>query len=114
MTIRPSSDDAGSGVAGPVAPPIFRRLGCRVWEIACIPDGAFPIHHPDPTVPDNLEQLIWKVKEEKADVGIAYDGDGDRLGVGYSHICFFLFYFPDKLFEVIRNRRIRMVNWEGP
>jgi len=73
--------DAGSGVAGPVAPPIFRRLGCEIWEIACIPDGAFPIHHPDPTVPENLEMLIQKVKEEKADLGVAYDGDGDRIGV---------------------------------
>lgn len=73
--------DAGSGVAGPVAPAIFRRLGCVVREIACVPDGAFPIHHPDPTVPENLEDLIRGVKEEKADVGIAYDGDGDRIGV---------------------------------
>ena len=73
--------DAGSGVAGPVAPPIFRRLGCEIWEIACIPDGAFPVHHPDPTVPENLEMLIQKVKEEKADLGVAYDGDGDRIGV---------------------------------
>jgi len=73
--------DAGSGVAGPVAPPIFRRLGCAVRELACVPDGAFPIHHPDPTVPENLKDLIRGVKEEKADVGIAYDGDGDRIGV---------------------------------
>jgi phosphomannomutase/phosphoglucomutase len=73
--------DAGSGVAGPVAPPIFRRLGCEVWELACVPDGAFPIHHPDPTVPENLEDLMRKVKEVQADVGIAYDGDGDRIGV---------------------------------
>jgi phosphomannomutase/phosphoglucomutase len=73
--------DAGSGVAGPVAPPIFRKLGCTVWEIACEPDGAFPIHHPDPTVPENLELLIEKVRQEKADLGIAYDGDADRIGV---------------------------------
>jgi len=73
--------DAGSGVAGPVAPAIFRRLECEVWEIACVPDGRFPIHHPDPTVPENLAQLIRKVKEVKADLGIAYDGDGDRIGV---------------------------------
>ena len=73
--------DAGSGVAGPVAPQVFRRLGCTVWEIACIPDATFPIHHPDPTVPENLEELIRKVKAEKADLGIAYDGDGDRIGV---------------------------------
>jgi phosphomannomutase/phosphoglucomutase len=73
--------DAGSGVAGPVAPPIARQLGCTVWEIACVPDGTFPIHHPDPTDPENLEELIRKIKEEKADLGIAYDGDGDRIGV---------------------------------
>jgi phosphomannomutase/phosphoglucomutase len=72
--------DAGSGVGGPVAPPIFRQLGCTVWEIACTPDGRFPIHHPDPTVPENLKMLIEKVREEKADLGIAYDGDADRLG----------------------------------
>ncbi|MFB3109155.1 MAG: phosphomannomutase/phosphoglucomutase, partial [Candidatus Binatia bacterium] len=73
--------DAGSGVAGPVAPPIARQLGCTVWEIACVPDGTFPIHHPDPTIPENLKDLINKVREEKADLGIAYDGDGDRIGV---------------------------------
>jgi phosphomannomutase/phosphoglucomutase len=72
--------DAGSGVGGPIAPPIFRRLGCTVWEIACTPDGSFPIHHPDPTVPENLALLSEKVRQEKADVGIAYDGDADRLG----------------------------------
>lgn len=72
--------DAGSGVAGSVAPPVFRRLGCTVWEIACTPDGRFPIHHPDPTLPQNLELLIEKVRQEKADLGVAYDGDGDRLG----------------------------------
>jgi phosphomannomutase / phosphoglucomutase len=72
--------DAGSGVGGPVAPPLFRQLGCTVWEIACTPDGRFPIHHPDPTVPENLELLIGKVRREKADLGIAYDGDADRIG----------------------------------
>lgn len=72
--------DAGSGVGGPVAPPIFRQLGCTVWEIACTPDARFPIHHPDPTVPDNLQMLIDKVREERADLGIAYDGDADRIG----------------------------------
>ncbi len=72
--------DAGSGTAGPVAPSIFRQLGCTIWEIACVPDGNFPIHHPDPTVPENLELLIEKVKQEKADLGIAYDGDADRIG----------------------------------
>jgi phosphomannomutase / phosphoglucomutase len=72
--------DAGSGVGGPVAPPIFRQLGCTVWEIACTPDGNFPVHHPDPTVPENLEALIDKVRSEGADLGIAYDGDADRIG----------------------------------
>jgi phosphomannomutase/phosphoglucomutase len=73
--------DAGSGVGGPVAPPVFRRLGCTVWEIGCTPDGNFPLHHPDPTLPENLELLIDAVKREKADLGVAYDGDADRLGV---------------------------------
>jgi phosphomannomutase/phosphoglucomutase len=72
--------DAGSGVGGPVAPPIFRQLGCTVWEIACVPDAEFPFHHPDPTVPENLEMLIEKVRKEGADVGLAYDGDADRIG----------------------------------
>jgi phosphomannomutase/phosphoglucomutase len=72
--------DAGSGVGGPVAPPVFRRLGCTVWEIACEPDGNFPFHHPDPTVPENLAMLIDKVRQEQADLGIAYDGDADRIG----------------------------------
>ena len=73
--------DAGSGAGGPVAPPIFRRLGCTVWEIACTPDGNFPLHHPDPTLPENLRLLIDAVKREKADLGVAYDGDADRIGV---------------------------------
>ena len=72
--------DAGSGAGGPVAPPIFRQLGCTVWEIACTPDGNFPIHHPDPTIPKNLELLVDKVRAERADLGIAYDGDADRIG----------------------------------
>lgn len=72
--------DAGSGVGGPVAPEVFRKLGCEVWEIACTPDAAFPFHHPDPTVPENLAMLIDKVRAENADLGIAYDGDADRIG----------------------------------
>jgi phosphomannomutase/phosphoglucomutase len=72
--------DAGSGVGGPVAPPIFKQLGCQVWEIACTPDPNFPFHHPDPTVPENLNMLIEKVVQEGADLGIAYDGDADRIG----------------------------------
>ena len=73
--------DAGNATAGPVAPSIFRALGCRVTELFCELDGHFPNHHPDPTVPENLEQLIRTVKHTGAEVGLAYDGDADRLGV---------------------------------
>jgi phosphomannomutase/phosphoglucomutase len=73
--------DAGNGTAGPVAAPLLRRLGCEVVELYCEPDGRFPNHHPDPTVPENLEALIAAVKRERADLGVAYDGDADRIGV---------------------------------
>ena len=73
--------DAGNGTGGLFALPIFRRLGCRITELYCEPDGHFPNHHPDPTVPENLKELISLVKEKKADVGIAFDGDADRLGI---------------------------------
>jgi phosphomannomutase/phosphoglucomutase len=72
--------DAGNGVAGMVSCEIFRRLGCEVIELNCEPDGEFPNHHPDPLVKENLRDLQAKVKEEKADLGVAYDGDGDRVG----------------------------------
>jgi len=72
--------DAGNGVGGLFALPIFKRLGCEVTDIYCDPDGRFPHHFPDPTLPENLQDLISLVKEKKADVGIAYDGDADRLG----------------------------------
>jgi len=77
--------DGGSGVGGPVAPAIFRDIGCEVWEIGCMPDGNFPLHHPDPTVPENLALLIDKVRAEKADLGVAYDGDADRIGAVDEH-----------------------------
>lgn len=73
--------DAGNGTAGPVAPDLVRRLGCEVVELYCDPDGSFPNHHPDPTVTENLADLIDKVKSEGADFGVAYDGDSDRIGV---------------------------------
>jgi phosphomannomutase/phosphoglucomutase len=73
--------DAGNGTAGVVAVPIFKKLGCDVIDIYCDVDGNFPNHHPDPTLPEALEDLIQKVAEEKADLGFAYDGDGDRIGV---------------------------------
>ena len=72
--------DAGNGTAGPVAVPIFKRLGCEVIDLYCEMDGTFPNHHPDPTLPEALEDLIRKEKESKADFGVAYDGDGDRIG----------------------------------
>ena len=73
--------DGGNGASGPVAPAILRDLGCEVVELFCDADGRFPNHHPDPTVPENLEDLARAIEAERADVGIAYDGDGDRIGV---------------------------------
>jgi phosphomannomutase/phosphoglucomutase len=73
--------DAGNGTAGPVAPEIMRKLGCDVEAMYCEMDGSFPNHHPDPTVPKNIEELVGRVKAEGFDCGIAYDGDADRLGV---------------------------------
>ncbi len=73
--------DAGNGVAGNVAPILMEELGCEVVPLFCEVDGNFPNHHPDPTVDANLDQLIAKVHEEEADLGIGFDGDGDRLAV---------------------------------
>ncbi|MDH4271446.1 MAG: phosphomannomutase/phosphoglucomutase [Candidatus Aminicenantes bacterium] len=73
--------DAGNGTAGFVAVPIFKKLGCEVTELYCEPDGLFPNHHPDPTLPEAMEDLIKTVKETGADFGVGYDGDGDRIGV---------------------------------
>jgi phosphomannomutase / phosphoglucomutase len=73
--------DGGNGTGGWMALPIVRHLGCQVFDLFCEIDGAFPHHQPDPTVPDNLKELIDLVNRERLDVGLAYDGDGDRLGV---------------------------------
>lgn len=73
--------DAGNGAAGAVAPTLIGELGCEVLPLNCEVDGDFPAHHPDPGKPENLQQLIEKVRETGADIGIAFDGDGDRLGV---------------------------------
>lgn len=73
--------DAGNGTGGAVAVPLFRQLGCEVIELYCDMDGHFPNHHPDPTLPEALEDLIAKVAETGADLGISYDGDADRIGV---------------------------------
>ena len=73
--------DCGNGAAGSVAPRLFRELGHEVIELYCEVDGDFPGHHPDPSDPANLRELIESVRAHGADLGIAFDGDGDRLGV---------------------------------
>jgi phosphomannomutase / phosphoglucomutase len=73
--------DAGNGVAGTIAPQLFEELGCEIIQLYCEVDGDFPNHHPDPSVEANLEDLKRVVHEQQADLGIAFDGDGDRLGV---------------------------------
>jgi phosphomannomutase/phosphoglucomutase len=73
--------DGGNGVGGHFAVPLLKRLGCAVIPIYCEPDGRFPNHFPDPTVEDNLTELIKQVRKHKADLGLAFDGDADRLGV---------------------------------
>ena len=73
--------DCGNGSPGAFAPKLFKRLGCEVQELFCDVDGNFPNHHPDPSKPENLEDLIVAVKAGHAEVGLAFDGDGDRLGV---------------------------------
>jgi phosphomannomutase/phosphoglucomutase len=73
--------DAGNGTAGPVAPSIYRRVGAVVRELYTDMDGRFPNHHPDPTVADNMRDLVRAVRESEAEVGIAFDGDADRIGV---------------------------------
>ena len=73
--------DCGNGVAGAVAPELFKRLGCELVELFCEVDGNFPNHHPDPSKPENLADVIRALKETDAEIGLAFDGDGDRLGV---------------------------------
>ena len=73
--------DAGNGVAGELAQPLLEAIGAEVIPLYCDVDGTFPNHHPDPSDPDNLEDLIQTVKRFDADLGLAFDGDGDRLGV---------------------------------
>ncbi len=73
--------DCGNGVAGAFAPRLFRALGCQVIELFCEVDGTFPNHHPDPAHPENLQDLIRCLRDSDAELGLAFDGDGDRLGV---------------------------------
>jgi phosphomannomutase/phosphoglucomutase len=73
--------DCGNGVAGMLAPRLYRRLGCEVEELYCEVDAAFPNHHPDPSRPENLAELIRRLQSGAHELGLAFDGDGDRLGV---------------------------------
>ena len=73
--------DCGNGVAGAIAPALYRALGCEVTELFCEVDGTFPNHHPDPAHPENLQDLIACLRETDCEIGLAFDGDGDRLGV---------------------------------
>jgi len=73
--------DAGNGVAGNIAPKLYEQLGVKVDKLFCMVDGNFPNHHPDPSKPKNLKDIIQEVKDTGADMGFAFDGDGDRLGL---------------------------------
>jgi len=73
--------DCGNGVAGAIAPELFKRLGCEIVPLFCEVDGNFPNHHPDPSKPENLQDVIRALQETDAEIGLAFDGDGDRLGV---------------------------------
>lgn len=73
--------DCGNGVAGAFAGELYRAMGCEVDELFCEVDGHFPNHHPDPAHPENLQDLIRAVQNSDAEIGLAFDGDGDRLGV---------------------------------
>lgn len=87
--------DGGDGVAGPLAVQVLQSLGCTVLPLFCEVDGRFPHHDPDPSDPANLEALSACVRENRADLGLAMDGDGDRLGVvdGNGHVI-----WPDRIF----------------
>ena len=86
--------DAGNGVAGDIAPQLLEAIGADVIPLYCEVDGTFPNHHPDPSEPHNLEDLIQMVKQFDADIGLAFDGDGDRLGVVTKEGAVI---FPDRL-----------------
>ena len=73
--------DCGNGIPGAFVPTLYRNLGCTVTELFCEVDGTFPNHHPDPSVPENMRDLIYALKTTDAEIGLAFDGDGDRLGV---------------------------------
>jgi phosphomannomutase / phosphoglucomutase len=86
--------DCGNGISGVIAPEALRQIGCEVIELYCDVDGRFPNHHPDPTVEANLSDLKETVEKHQADIGLAFDGDGDRLGV-ITNNCELI--WPDRL-----------------
>jgi len=86
--------DCGNGVAGGVIPPLLKSLGCEVTELFCEVDGNFPNHHPDPSKAENMQDLIAAVGANQADIGLAFDGDGDRLGVVTADGCII---WPDRV-----------------
>lgn len=90
--------DAGNGVTGRVIPELYRALGCEVTALFCEVDGNFPNHHPDPAKPKNLATMIETVKAQQADIGLAFDGDGDRVGVITSQGEMI---FPDRLLMLL-------------
>ena len=100
--------DCGNGSAGEIAPKLIRSLGYQVVELFCKIDGNFPNHHPDPSKIENLQDLIKVVKNESADIGIAFDGDGDRLGVvsGNGEII-----YPDQLMMIFSKEVLK--NYQG-
>ncbi|MGQ0442403.1 MAG: phosphomannomutase/phosphoglucomutase [Methylophilaceae bacterium] len=85
--------DCGNGIAGAFAKPLYNAIGCHVDELFCDVDGHFPNHHPDPSVPENLADLIHALKRGDAEIGLAFDGDGDRLGVVAKNGCII---YPDR------------------
>jgi phosphomannomutase/phosphoglucomutase len=92
--------DGGNGAAGELAAELLRQLGCEVYALYCDPDGSFPNHHPDPSDPANLQALMLQVQAVEADLGIALDGDGDRIGVvdGRGRIV-----WPDRVLMLLAN-----------
>ena len=96
--------DTGNGVAGMSAPALFHALACRVHTLFAEIDGRFPHHHPDPSQPENLQALITAVREKNADIGLAFDGDGDRLGVVTNEGEII---WPDRLLMLFANSLIK-------
>ncbi|MGE0442498.1 MAG: phosphomannomutase/phosphoglucomutase [Gemmatimonadales bacterium] len=96
--------DCGNGAASLVAERVLRALGCEVVPLFCESDGTFPNHHPDPTVPENLEDLIAAVRRTNAELGVAFDGDGDRIGAVDEHGTII---FGDQLLVILGRDAVR-------